>query len=141
MRANTLCVFEDCLELGREPAVSSRVLRRQARARVSNNMLGRFQSALRPSLQPATNSRGEESRHIPHEVRRGALAREQGRCTFVSVDGERCEQRGALQFHHKQPYARGGHATLENIALVCGLCRVRHKPHYAACGFMPHTVW
>jgi len=61
-----------------------------------------------------------ESRHIPHEVRRAVLARDQGRCTFVSVDGRRCAQRGALQFHHKEPYARGGKATLDNIALLCG---------------------
>jgi len=61
-----------------------------------------------------------ESRHIPHQVRRAVLARDQGRCTFVSVDGRRCAQRGALQFHHKEPYARGGKATLDNIALLCG---------------------
>ena len=61
-----------------------------------------------------------ESRHIPHEVRRAVLARDQGRCTFVSVDGRRCAQRGALQFHHKEAYARGGKATLDNIALLCG---------------------
>ena len=61
-----------------------------------------------------------ESRHIPHEVRRAVLARDQGRCTFVSVDGRRCAQRGALQFHHKEPYARGGKATLDNIVLLCG---------------------
>ena len=61
-----------------------------------------------------------QSRHIPHEVRRAVLARDQGRCTFVSVDGRRCAQRGALQFHHKEPYARGGKATLDNIALLCG---------------------
>jgi hypothetical protein len=43
----------------------------------------------------------------------------------VSVDGRRCEQRGALQFHHKEPYARGGKATLDNIALIGG----------------PHNAW
>jgi len=70
--------------------------------------------------QTARDGSRKESRHIPHEVRRGVLARDQGRCTFVSIDGQRCEQRGALQFHHKEPYARGGHATLDNIALLCG---------------------
>jgi hypothetical protein len=43
-----------------------------------------------------------------------------GAVPFVSVDGRRCAQRGALQFHHKEPYARGGKATLDNIALLCG---------------------
>jgi hypothetical protein len=79
----------------------------------------------KPAKEPERSPSGREglrpeSRHIPHEVRRAVLARDEGRCTFVSVDGRRCAQRGALQFHHKEPYARGGKATLDNIALLCG---------------------
>ena len=33
--------------------------------------------------------------------------------------GKRCEQRGWLQLHHDNPFARGGTATLENIRVLC----------------------
>jgi hypothetical protein len=59
------------------------------------------------------------SRHIPNEVRRQVLARDGRRCTFVSELGRRCEARGGLEFHHKEPYARGGQATVTNVCLLC----------------------
>jgi 5-methylcytosine-specific restriction endonuclease McrA len=40
-------------------------------------------------------------------------------CAFVSDDGRRCGERGGLEFHHLDPYARGGEHTVDNVALVC----------------------
>jgi hypothetical protein len=59
------------------------------------------------------------SRHIPSEVKRQVFARDGGRCTFVGPGGKRCEARGFLEFHHRQPFAQGGQATVENLTLRC----------------------
>jgi 5-methylcytosine-specific restriction endonuclease McrA len=60
-----------------------------------------------------------DSRHIPHAVRREVLARDGEQCSFVSADGRRCPARGALEFHHQTPHARGGAATADNIQTLC----------------------
>src|SRR5439155_3269574 len=59
------------------------------------------------------------SRHIPAEVKRKVWIRDGGRCAFVSAGGRRCGERGFLEFHHVEPYAVGGEATVENISLRC----------------------
>jgi hypothetical protein len=53
--------------------------------------------------------------------------RDPGRCTFVSKDGHRCDERGFLEFHHIIPYAAGGRATVENLTLRCA----SHNRHEA----------
>ena len=58
------------------------------------------------------------SRHIPAAVRRAVWARDESRCAFVGANG-RCTERGFLEFHHIVPYAAGGEATIETIALRC----------------------
>jgi len=59
------------------------------------------------------------SRHIPHQVRREVVERDQERCTFVSEDGHRCEATGMLEFDHVDAFARGGLATTDKIRLLC----------------------
>ena len=59
------------------------------------------------------------SRHIPAEVKRAVWLRDGGRCAFVAKGGRRCCERGFLEFHHIDPYAAGGEATVGNIALRC----------------------
>ena len=61
------------------------------------------------------------SRTIPAHVRRVVARRDGGRCAFVAASGGRCSERTYLEFHHVHPYARGGEATVENIALRCRL--------------------
>jgi hypothetical protein len=67
------------------------------------------------------------SRHIPAEVKRAVWERDGGRCAFVSEGGRRCTERAFLEFHHIEPYAAGGEATVENISLRCR----RHNGHEA----------
>jgi 5-methylcytosine-specific restriction endonuclease McrA len=69
----------------------------------------------RPRASCPASSR---SRHIPAAVRRAVWARDEGQCTFVGPEG-RCRERGFLEFHHIEPYARGGQATVPTIALRC----------------------
>jgi len=64
--------------------------------------------------------RGEpKGRHVPAEVRRAVWRRDQGRCTFVSEKGHRCESLTRLELDHIEPAARGGAATVANLRLRC----------------------
>jgi hypothetical protein len=74
-----------------------------------------------PSIRSATDkpSGTPASRHIPHETRRTVWKRDGARCAFVAPEGRRCTERRFLEFHHVQPYARQGPATVDNIALRC----------------------
>lgn len=59
------------------------------------------------------------SRTVPAAVERQVWARDGGRCAFVGRAGRRCEERRLIEFHHVKPWAVGGPATTENIALRC----------------------
>ena len=58
-------------------------------------------------------------RYIPSHVKRAVRKRDQGRCTYVSPDGHRCEARKFLEYDHEQPLARGGQTTVRNVRLRC----------------------
>jgi 5-methylcytosine-specific restriction endonuclease McrA len=87
----------------------------------------------RPAQKPTSSSR-----HIPAAVRREVWQRDAGRCAFIGSTG-RCRETGFLEFHHVEPYAAGGPATVSNIQLRCRLCRCRHKRHYAEWRIMPRS--
>jgi hypothetical protein len=59
------------------------------------------------------------NRHIPNTVKREVWKRDEGRCAFVSEAGNRCGEQSYLEFHHIQPYALGGPATVANVSLRC----------------------
>jgi hypothetical protein len=59
------------------------------------------------------------SRHVAVEIKRAVWLRDLGRCAFVGTNGHRCEERAFLEFHHVRPYAVGGQATVDNLALRC----------------------
>jgi hypothetical protein len=65
---------------------------------------------------PATE--GGTGRHIPATVKREVWRRDQGRCAFIGTRG-RCRETAFLEFHHVEPFAEGGLATVENIQLRC----------------------
>jgi hypothetical protein len=74
------------------------------------------------------------SRDVRRRVKRAAWKRDGGQCAFVSKGGHRCTERTFLEFHHIVPYARGGFATVENIALRCR----SHNQYEADLVFGPH---
>jgi hypothetical protein len=45
--------------------------------------------------------------------------RDLGRCAFVARSGHRCNERRFVEFHHVDPYALGGEATVDGIQLRC----------------------
>ena len=87
-----------------------------------------FLRGRRPSSLPRERA---DSRHIPAEVKRVVWLRDLGRCAFVSPSGHRCAERGFVEFHHVQPFAAGGEATVDNVELRCR----RHNAHEAALYF------
>lgn len=87
----------------------------------------KFAATKHPRTRPATSTssgtdtavQGRASRHIPAEVRRAVWLRDGGRCAFVASNGRRCNERGFLEFHHVEPYSKGGAATADNLQLRC----------------------
>jgi 5-methylcytosine-specific restriction endonuclease McrA len=69
---------------------------------------------IRPSAEPHPGSR-----HIPNATRRQVVERDGLRCTYVAPDGQRCESRRFLQFHHDHAWAKGGGADASNIRVLC----------------------
>jgi hypothetical protein len=57
--------------------------------------------------------------HIPSATKRQIVARDGLRCTFVGSDGQRCTSTRFTQFHHEEPWARGGGETVENLRILC----------------------
>lgn len=60
-----------------------------------------------------------QSRYIPVAVRRAVWDRDGARCAFRSDGGHRCTNRALLQFHHHDPFCRGGAHHVENLSLRC----------------------
>ena len=68
---------------------------------------------------PRTSGKSSSTtRYIPAFVRRAVWQRDGGQCAFTGHRG-RCHERSWLEFHHKEPYAAGGAATVDNISLRC----------------------
>jgi hypothetical protein len=52
-------------------------------------------------------------------IRRAVWVRDLGRCAFVGSTGHRCNERRFVEFHHVDPHALGGEASVDLIALRC----------------------
>jgi len=69
----------------------------------------------RAKIGPADGS----SRQVPAATRRVVYRRDGSQCCYVDEQGRRCAERHLLEFHHRDPYARGGSHDPENICLMC----------------------
>jgi hypothetical protein len=85
-------------------------------ARVEAKRFG-SSTARRSGLDAANTS--PRSRHLPAAVRRSVRERDGDRCTFRLRDGSRCPEQRNLEFHHRDPYGRGGIHDPENVYLMC----------------------
>jgi hypothetical protein len=84
-----------------------------AEEQMNKRMLGG--GAFRKTVRPTRPG----SRHVPAEVRRAVWKRDGGCCAYVARNGRRCAERCGLEFHHIDPWALGGEATVRNISLRC----------------------
>ena len=71
----------------------------------------------RKSLEEADTAPG--SRYISAPVKRFLWKRDGGHCTDLSPDRRRCTAREGLEYHHDDPYGRGGDRTPANVRLLC----------------------
>jgi 5-methylcytosine-specific restriction endonuclease McrA len=74
-----------------------------------------------------TRGPGSNSRYIPAAVRREVWKRDGECCSFVGSDRKKCGERAYLEFHHIVPFAAGGEASVQNLAVRCK----RHNGHEA----------
>jgi hypothetical protein len=89
--------------------------------------------------QPKVTGRSRSAssaRYIPARVRRAVWERDQGRCTFVSSSGRRCESRKFLEYDHIEPVARGGTATAGGLRLRCRAHNQHEAERVFGAGFM-----
>jgi len=64
-------------------------------------------------------TRGATRGNVSAAVRRAVWVRDRGRCAFISSGGHRCDERRFIEFHHLDPKALGGEASVDNIELRC----------------------
>ena len=64
---------------------------------------------------------------MPAEVRRAVHERDGEQCTFVSVEGAQCTERGFLELDHVEAVAAGGPSTPANLRVLCA----PHNAHAA----------
>jgi hypothetical protein len=67
------------------------------------------------------------SRHVPSDVKRDVVRRDQHRCAYVAPDGTRCGETSWLEFDHIIPVACGGRSTVDNVRQCCRM----HNQHRA----------
>jgi hypothetical protein len=75
----------------------------------------------RPRARAESNERDRpnRTRAIPAAIRRNVWLRDKGCCAFVDERGVRCRATRAVEFHHIQPFGKGGTHQADNIALRC----------------------
>jgi hypothetical protein len=112
------------------------LLEKVEKAKVGAAAKPRAPRPIRPGADRQLRTPVIPSRDVRRHVKRAAWKRDGGQCAFVSKDGHRCMERSFLEFHHIQPHALGGLATLENISLRCR----RHNQYEADLVFGPHGV-
>jgi hypothetical protein len=88
----------------------------------------------KPGVRSGTVPPALPSRTVPREVKREVWQRDAGQCAFASSTGRRCTETTFLEFHHIQPYAKQGLATVGNISLRCW----RHNHYEGELIFGPH---
>ena len=76
----------------------------------------KFAATDKPRASGATKSAGQDPSAA---VQRAAWVRDLGRCRYVGPNGHRCEERRFVEFHHKDPRALGGEASIDLIELRC----------------------
>ena len=87
--------------------------------------------------QPRESRRSCKSeRLVPAAVKRQVWQRDEGRCTFTSDAGHRCEARSRLELDHARPVARGGTSTVANLRLRCRAHNQYGAERLLGAGFM-----
>jgi len=89
--------------------------------------------------KPRASTRPCSPDQVPAHVRREVWKRDRGCCQWRLDGGGICGSTFMVEVDHIVPRALGGLSTIENLRLLCLLCRERHKRHYADCLLMPRV--
>jgi len=76
-------------------------------------------AAVTDRARPGDRNSERRTRAIPAAIRREVWRRDGGRCTFVDEQGRRCRGTRCVEYHHENPYGKGGQHAVGNIALRC----------------------
>ncbi|HEX9603722.1 MAG TPA: hypothetical protein VF973_08195 [Myxococcales bacterium] len=79
----------------------------------------RFAMGRKARAAPADGAEASSSRHIPDAIKREVFERDRGRCTFTDEHGRRCAETGALEFDHRDGFARIRLHRADRIRLLC----------------------
>ncbi len=82
-------------------------------------MKERFATGRRARPAPTGDASGSSSRHIPDAIKREVFERDAGRCSFTDEHGRRCGETGALEFDHRDGFARAPVHRADRIRLLC----------------------
>jgi hypothetical protein len=66
-----------------------------------------------------SRAKDRRARDASAAVKRAVWVRDLGRCAFIGTNGHRCNERRFLEFHHVDPHALGGEASVDKIELRC----------------------
>jgi hypothetical protein len=76
----------------------------------------KFAATEKPRVSQGTTSVNQDPTAA---VKRAVWIRDLGRCRYVAPNGHRCEERRFVEFHHTDPRALGGEASVDLIELRC----------------------
>ncbi len=63
---------------------------------------------------------GSKRAPLPARTKHQVHARDQGRCTHLNANGDRCANDRWIELHHVQPVSKGGGNEVGNLATLCG---------------------
>jgi 5-methylcytosine-specific restriction endonuclease McrA len=72
-----------------------------------------------PADRASSKAPQPRTRSIPAALRRRVWQRDCGRCRYTDGRGRRCNATSNVEFHHKNPYAKGGRHEADNVELRC----------------------
>lgn len=72
-----------------------------------------------PACDASPKTPQPRTRSIPAALRRVVWQRDCGRCRYIDGCGRRCDATSNVEFHHKNPFARGGRHNADNLELRC----------------------
>jgi hypothetical protein len=86
----------------------------------------RFADTKTPRKSIEETDTSASSRYMPAAVRRIVRKRDHNRCGFVDSKGRRCTECRNLEFHHLDPFGRGGTHDPARIGLRCRAHNLYH---------------
>ena len=76
----------------------------------------KFAATEKPRVSPGKNVGTQDATAA---VKRAVWVRDLGRCRYIGPNGHRCDERRFVEFHHTDPRALGGEASVDLIELRC----------------------